>query len=78
MTAELEVYAPLMSPGCFLIVEDTSIGLVSRNLLPGSAESVKKLLSRSGDFEIDATRERFLITNHPGGYLRRREVTMEA
>jgi cephalosporin hydroxylase len=75
VTAELEVYAPLVSPGCFLLVEDTIIGLVDRDELPGPAQAVKKFLSRSGDFEVDTTRERYLLTSLPGGYLRRREVT---
>ena len=75
VTAELEIYAPLVSPGCFLIVEDTAIGLVMRDQLPGPAQALKKFLSGSRDFEVDATRERYLLTNLPGGYLRRREAT---
>jgi cephalosporin hydroxylase len=74
VAAELEAYSPLVSPGYYLIVEDTNIGLVSRDLLPGPAQAVKAFLSRTREFETDFTRERYLITNHPGGYLRRREI----
>jgi cephalosporin hydroxylase len=75
VAAELEAYGPLVSQGCYLIVEDTSIGLVSRDLLPGPTQAVRQFMSATDDFEIDASRERFMITNNPGGYLRRREST---
>lgn len=75
VAAELKAYSPLVSPGSYLIVEDTSIGLVSRDELPGPAQAVKPFLSETDEFEVDSTRERFLITNNPGGYLRRRELS---
>jgi len=34
---ELDAYAPLVSPGCYLIVEDTNIGEVRKDLMPGPA-----------------------------------------
>ncbi len=33
--AELDAYAPLVSPGCYLIVEDSNIGEVRKDLMPG-------------------------------------------
>lgn len=71
---ELEHYSPFVTPGCYLIVEDTNIGLVSRDLLPGPAQAVKAFLAQTQEFETDTSCERYLITNHPGGYLRRRET----
>ncbi len=69
--AELEVYAPFVSPGCYLVVEDSNIGLVRKDLLPGPMEAIDSFLARTSDFEIDSEREKFFITFNPRGYLRR-------
>ena len=60
-----------MTPGCYLIVEDTNIGEVRKDLMPGPAQAIETFLASNDDFEIDRTRERFMITFNPGGYLRR-------
>jgi len=73
---ELEVYAPLVSPGCYLIVEDTNVNAYS--MFPGStgpggpAEAVAAFLPSHPEFEIDASREKFFITGNPGGYLKKK------
>jgi cephalosporin hydroxylase len=69
--AELAAYAPLVPVGCYLIVEDSNIGLIREDLMPGPLQAVDSFLSRRGDFEIDRGREKFLITFNPSGYLRR-------
>ncbi len=69
--AELEAYAPLVAPGCYVIVEDTNIGKVKRELMPGPAQAVEAFLAQTSAFEVDREREKFLITFNPGGYLRR-------
>jgi cephalosporin hydroxylase len=69
--AELDAYASLVSPECYLIVEDTNIGLIRPDLLPGPAQAVQVFLLRSDLFEVDLSRERYLLSFHPGGYLRR-------
>jgi cephalosporin hydroxylase len=69
--AELAAYAPLVPVGCYLIVEDSNIGLIREDLLPGPLQAVEAFLSRTDDFEIDREREKFLITFNPSGYLRR-------
>lgn len=69
--AELEAYAPLVPVGCYLIVEDSNIGLIREDLMPGPLQAVESFLSRRDDFEIDREREKFLITFNPSGYLRR-------
>jgi cephalosporin hydroxylase len=69
--AELEAYAPLVPIGCYLIVEDSNIGRVRKDLMPGPYEAVESFLGRTDDFEIDREREKFLITFNPNGYLRR-------
>jgi cephalosporin hydroxylase len=69
--AELHKYAPLVSEGCYLIVEDTSVRLVLSDHGPGPAEAVEEFLKGNREFEIDRDCEKFLLTFNPGGYLRR-------
>jgi cephalosporin hydroxylase len=69
--AELEAYAPLVPIGCYVIVEDSNIGRVRKDLMPGPLEAIHSFLRRTDGFEIDREREKFLITFNPSGYLRR-------
>ena len=68
---ELAAYAPLVPVGCYVIVEDSNIGQIRADLLPGPLEAIEAFLTRTDEFEIDRTREKFLITFNPSGYLRR-------
>ena len=54
-----------------MIVEDSNIGQIRKDLLPGPLEAIETFLARTDDFEIDREREKFLITFNPSGYLRR-------
>ena len=69
--AELAAYAPLVPVGCYVIVEDSNIGQIRKDLMPGPREAVETFLPRAAGFEIDREREKFLITFNPSGYLRR-------
>ncbi len=69
--AELEAYAPLVPVGCYLIVEDSNIGQIRPDLMPGPLEAIETFLSERHDFEIDLEREKFLLTFNPSGYLKR-------
>jgi cephalosporin hydroxylase len=69
--AELAAYAPLVPVDCYVIVEDSNIGRIRKDLLPGPLEAIEAFLATSDEFEIDRSREKFLITFNPGGYLRR-------
>jgi cephalosporin hydroxylase len=69
--AELEAYAPLVPVGCYIVAEDSNIGQIRDDLMPGPREAVEAFLTRTHEFEIDRDREKFLITFNPGGYLRR-------
>jgi cephalosporin hydroxylase len=77
--AELELYSPLVRPGGYLIVFDTSI----EALAPGGCEgrpwgrgdnprtAVDEFLGRCDRFEIDrAIDDQLMITSAPGGFLR--------
>jgi cephalosporin hydroxylase len=57
--------------GGYMIVEDSNIGQIRKDLLPGPLEAIETFLGRTNEFEIDRTREKFLITFNPSGYLRR-------
>jgi cephalosporin hydroxylase len=73
---ELRQLGPLVSPGCYLIVEDT---IVNGNPVlpafgPGPAEAVEQFLGSEGTpFIVDREREKFHLTFNRGGYLRRTE-----
>ena len=59
---ELTAYAPLIGVGSYIIVQDVRAG-------PGTA--IQRFLQRDDRFEPDRARERFMITNCAGGFLRR-------
>jgi cephalosporin hydroxylase len=69
--AELEAYAPLVPVGGYVIVEDSNIGQIREDLMPGPLQAIESFVARTREFEIDREREKFLITFNPSGYLRR-------
>lgn len=70
---ELSLYAPLVSYGSYLIVEDTNINghPVYPEHGPGPMEALDEWLPKHGEFAIEKGCERFGITFNPNGYLRR-------
>jgi cephalosporin hydroxylase len=70
---ELELYSPLVSPRCYLVIEDTNLNghPVLGEFGPGPAEAVRDFLASDPPFAIDRSREKLLMTFNPGGYLRR-------
>jgi cephalosporin hydroxylase len=70
---ELRAYSELVTPGSYLIVEDTNIAghPVLRGLARGPYEAVHDFLAGDSRFEIDRSREKFMMTFNPCGYLRR-------
>jgi len=73
--AELRAYAPLVTPGSYLVVEDTNINghPVKADFGPGPMEAVNEFLSspEGGVFQPDPRCERYLLTMNPGGWLRK-------
>jgi cephalosporin hydroxylase len=75
---ELRAYAPLVSAGCYLVVEDTNVNghPVLAEHGPGPFEAVCEFLA--GDlgrgFDVDRSRERYLMSANPCGWLLRRAV----
>jgi cephalosporin hydroxylase len=71
---ELNIYAPLVTRGSYIIVEDTNIhGHPLREELPeGPWEAVQEWLPKHPNFVIDHNIEP-PVTNNPDGWLRRME-----
>lgn len=68
----METYSGLVRPGGYFIVED---GICYHGLEvgpnPGPYEAINAFVGNNGDFEIDRSKESFLITWNPKGFLRR-------
>lgn len=70
---ELRLYGPLVTPGSYLIVEDTNVNghPVCAVHGPGPMEAVRAYVAEEPSFQIDREREKFLLTFNPSGYLRK-------
>ena len=72
VAGELRALAPLVTPQCYLVVEDTWIGRTVRfDQGAGPADALEEWLAEGQPFEVDRWRERLLLTGMAGGYLRR-------
>lgn len=71
---EMRVYGELVTAGSYLIVEDTNINghPVLPGVGPGPMEAVEQFLQENPDFFVDQSREKFMMTQNPRGYLRKR------
>jgi cephalosporin hydroxylase len=70
---ELRIYGDLVTPGSYLIVEDTNLNgnPVSVAHGPGPAEALDEFLASDSRFRVDDRPERLLLTFNPRGYLLR-------
>lgn len=70
---ELNIYSKLVTKGSYIIVEDSNINghPVYFNHGPGPMEAIKEFLEKNNNFIIDKTREKFLLTFNPNGYLKK-------
>ena len=71
--AELRAYAPLVTPGSYLVVEDTNINghPVYEHFGPGPMEAVEQFLKENDAFAVDVTKEKLLLTFNPRGWLKK-------
>lgn len=74
VSAELAKYQHFVTPGSYMVVEDTNVNghPVLPHLGPGPMEAVKEFMAGNTDFVIDKRREKFFLTFNPDGYLRKR------
>jgi cephalosporin hydroxylase len=74
---EMELYATFVTPGSYLIVEDTKQNghpiqtYYPPDYGPGPMEAVEDFLINHKEFRVDRSREKYLLTSNPGGFLRR-------
>lgn len=71
VSCELDYLSALVSPGCYLVVEDTALGDL---YLPGKGSAAAALdawLPNHPEFSRDRSRDRFGSGTNPGGWLRR-------
>jgi cephalosporin hydroxylase len=70
---ELSLYSKLVSKGSYIVVEDTNIN--GHPVLPGYGEgpmeAVSDFLINNNDFIIDKSREKYLLTFYPKGWLKK-------
>lgn len=71
--AELAAYAPLVTVGSYLVVEDTNVNghPVLPAFGPGPMEAVRGFVAAHPEFTVDRGREKLLMGFNPGGWLRR-------
>lgn len=72
VAAELDAYASMVTPGCYLIVQDGFISSIDPKHGPGPLEASEEFVAADDRFEVDESRERMLFTFNPSGFLRRR------
>ncbi len=70
---ELKIYSRMVTKGNYLVVEDTNLNNhpVVAWFGPGPMEALEEFLRENKDFQIDSSREKFLVTFNPKGYLRK-------
>lgn len=71
---ELRLYSRFVTVGSYLIVQDTSLDIWGKGKEywnNGPMTAIKRFLEFNDNFEIDRSWEKFLLTWHPKGYLKR-------
>ena len=81
---ELKLYSQFVSPGSYIVVQDTYWDLMARsmkkdlvargwmeNRAEGPLGGVKEFLKTNDNFQIDKSKEKYLLTWYTSGYLKR-------
>lgn len=69
---ELDKYAPFVTKGCYLIVEDTNFhAYPGMPRSTGPAQALRDWQPTNKGFEVDRAIEKFGFSQNPGGYLKR-------
>lgn len=70
--AELEAYAPLVSVGSYMIVQDTGGYAQPKNRkYPGGGRAIRRFVKANDDYKVDDAREQWIMTNNAHGFLKR-------
>lgn len=72
---ELNIYHKFVTPGSYLIVEDSNLNghpiYTGFGVGPGPMEAIEEFLPSHPEFQIDKSREKFLLTFNPNGFLKK-------
>jgi cephalosporin hydroxylase len=69
---EMRLYGPMVSDGCYFIAEDGIVDVMNwSEFTPGPAVAAQRFVGETDEFVIDRSREKFLLTYAPGGFLKR-------
>jgi cephalosporin hydroxylase len=69
---EMRLYAPLISDGSYFIAEDGIVDVMEwKEYTPGPMVAAQRFLGETDEFALDQSREKFLLTYSPGGFLKR-------
>ena len=73
---EMRAYSELVPVGGYMVVEDTDLNghpLPPAGEAPGPYEAVEQFVRENPSFEADVSREKYMLTFNPTGWLRRIE-----
>jgi cephalosporin hydroxylase len=72
---ELKIYGPMVTSGCYLVVDDTNLGghpVVNQTVPgPGPYAAVTDFLQKDKTFEVDKSRHKFYMTWCIDGFLKK-------
>ena len=69
---ELRLYTPLVAEGCYFIAEDGIVDVMDwEAYTPGPLVAAHRFAAENDEFVIDRSREKFLLTYAPDGFLKR-------
>ena len=69
---EMNIYDKFVTIGQYMIIEDSCIRHpVLKYFPPGPYEAIEEYFKTTNNFMIDKTKEKFLMTFNPNGYLKR-------
>ena len=76
---EMEIYSRFVTVGKYMIVEDSLLNHPvkvkdsnKRIIFPGPMEAIDEFIPKHKEFSIDKTKEKYLLTSNPNGYIVRR------
>lgn len=69
---EMRLYGPLVAEGSYFIAEDGIVDVMDwKEYTPGPSIAARQFVSETDEFMIDCSREKFLLTYAPDGFLKR-------
>ena len=67
----LENYKDIVTPGSYLIIEDGICDIIDLGINPGPMKAIEAWIGANSNFKIDRSRERYIMTYNPKGFLKR-------